>query len=196
MDGKTVEKNSGESFLKEISYETQQRKNTYILPNSISQDSQTELPPPTIIIERATPPVPINIPSSDQSDKVSVHKPPNVSQNTEKGQISNLEEKCNSPEDLFVPFKQENKLFISKSNSLYLYIDSVRLLPDNAISCKIVGKICNLPCGDESKAFYTFPEYSSSFRNPLFDSSKIINVEKKDIPVTAFLLLKLYSIDR
>ena len=75
-----------------------------------------------------------------------------------------------------------------------LCIDSVRMLPDNAVTYKISGKVLSLPKNKEG-SFSVYCEDSWPFRSPRCTFEKVFNQETLTLSKDLTLSLKLYTVD-
>ena len=77
-----------------------------------------------------------------------------------------------------------------------LTIDSLRMLPDNAVGAKVAGKVFNLPNKDESGSFTVFPEMDWPYRSPRCLFSKVFNAGLRPLSSNLVLMLKIFTVDR
>ena len=77
-----------------------------------------------------------------------------------------------------------------------LSIDSLRMLPDNAVGVKVAGKVFNPPSKDESGSFTVFPEMDWPYRSPRCSFSKVFNAGLRPLSSNLVLMLKIFTVDR
>ena len=84
----------------------------------------------------------------------------------------------------------------SVDKSFSLCVDSVRMMPDNAVACRIKGNILNLPRKEESSSFSLYPELNWPHRSPRTSFIQTFNEAKQEFDKRVLLLLFLYTVDR
>ncbi|GFY75812.1 uncharacterized protein TNIN_416702 [Trichonephila inaurata madagascariensis] len=141
-------------------------------------------PPPSPKIE--TPPKPVIIPKPPIPLPVAPPKPV-------------------KPPQKFIPWvpynKEKMKDMTSVKNKVDLpfdfYIDSVRLVPDNATVVKITGKVLNMYLNQKDKSikFQVYPELDSFWRYPKFNFKQAVNLESIPMNPDVVIMLRVYTVE-
>ena len=171
-------------------------------------DESTKSAPPPVIVSSPTPPLIEKKKLSDdkKSDIVPITTQTLAASNQSKDQDSfesSNDEEDNEEEkdfdDLETVNVKQSKLYKDKRpnllNSFKLCVDSVRMLPQNALTYKLSGKVINVPDKSDT-TFSVFPLFDWPHKSPRCKIEKVINKEGKELNKSAILLLKVYTIDR
>lgn len=172
--------------------------------------------PPPVIVSSPTPPLTENKNSQKKENVFSLSPTtvpkttPSITENqflTEKDSNDSFTESANEDEDhekedddkLENVTVSQSKVFKSSipklKGSFKLCVDSVRMLPDNAITFKISGKLLNLPEKSES-SFSVYPELEWPHKSPRCIFEKVYNKDEKELKKNLGLFIKIYTIDR
>ena len=166
--------------------------------------------PPPVIISSPTPPLSSTNKLKDEAEN-NQNKTQSITEKSESSSLrtesdyfeSSSEENVQEEEEDFdelenVSIKQ-SKAFKDQiphlKNSFKLCIDSVRMLPDNALTFKITGKLLNLPDKGES-SFSVYSELDWPYKSPRCTFEKVFNTEKKEVSRSAVLMMKLFTLDK
>ena len=159
------------------------------------QSSPSPLPlvsPPPVIVSSPTPPL-ANLAQDtlDQTDRF----------DSFQSELATEPEPEDDDEDTLATVNiKQSKTFKDSAQeidkSFSLCVDSVRMLPDNAVTCRVLGNVLNLPKKEDTEEFSVYPELSWPHRSPRCSFIKTFNKEKKEFDKRAVLLLYLFTIDR
>ncbi|XP_043193185.1 uncharacterized protein LOC122365761 [Amphibalanus amphitrite] len=76
-----------------------------------------------------------------------------------------------------------------------LYIDSVRFIPDNAVFCKVTGRVFNFNLGGEAEKLddiLAYPLHSSNHRCPRFNFRMALNKDRVIVNHNMVIMLRIY----
>ena len=183
------------------------------VPSPTSVDESNKLnestisAPPPVIVSSPTPPlIEKKKLSDDKSDIVPITtqtlETSNQSKDQDSFESSNDEEDIEEEkdfDDLDTVNVRQSKLYKDQRpklpNSFKLCLDSVRMLPDNALTYKLSGKLINVPEKADT-TFSVIPQFGWPHKSPRSEFEKVINKEGKELDKSAILFLKVYTIDR